>query len=254
MKRSEIAAQLYTLRDHLKTPEDIVATLRKVRALGFEAVQVSGLGPIDPKALKEILDGEGLVCCATHEGGEAILDRTAEVIDKLNLLGCRHTAYPWPHTNPKTAADYIALAHRLTEAGQKMAKAGQVLCYHNHAIEFERMDDGRLGLEIIYEESEPLALQGEPDTYWVAAGGQDPAVWCRMLTGRIPLLHLKEYGIVDNKPIMLEVGQGNLDWTGIVAAARDSGCEWYIIEQDVCRQDPFDSLKISLEYLLALDA
>jgi len=254
MKRSEIAAQLYTLRDFLKTPEEMAKTFRKVRALGFEAVQASGLGPVDPQELRKMLDGEGLACCATHEGGEAILDRTAEVIEKLNLLGCRHTAYPWPHTSPKTAADYVALARRLTVAGQAMAKAGQVLSYHNHAIEFERMDDGRLGLEILYAESDPKALQGEPDTYWVAAGGQDPAAWCRKLAGRLPLLHLKEYGIIDNKPVMLPVGQGNLDWPGIVAAARASGCEWYIIEQDVCRQDPFDSLKISLDYLLALQA
>ncbi len=254
MKRSEIAAQLYTLRDFLKTPDEMAKTFRKVRALGFEAVQASGLGPVDPQELRKMLDGEGLVCCATHEGGEAILDRTAEVIEKLNLLNCRHTAYPWPHTSPKTAADYVALARRLTVAGKAMAKAGQVLSYHNHAIEFERMDDGRLGLEILYAESDAKALQGEPDTYWVAAGGQDPAAWCRKLAGRLPLLHLKEYGIIDNKPVMLPVGQGNLDWPGIVAAARQSGCEWYIIEQDVCRQDPFDSLKASLDYLLALQA
>jgi len=48
---------------------------------------------------------------------------------------------------------------------------------------------------------------------------------------------------------MLEVGNGNLNWKEIVSAAKASGTEWFIIEQDVCIIDPFDSLKISLNYL-----
>ena len=38
MPDSVIAAQLYTLRDHTKTPKDIAQTLKKVKALGYDAV------------------------------------------------------------------------------------------------------------------------------------------------------------------------------------------------------------------------
>ena len=62
MRRKQIAAQLYTLREFLKTPEDIAISLKKVKKIGFDAVQVSGLGPIDAAELKKILDGEGLIC------------------------------------------------------------------------------------------------------------------------------------------------------------------------------------------------
>ena len=63
---SVIGAQLYTLRESLKTRADIKATLKEVAALGYEAVQVSGVGPIDPPELKTICDGEGLKIVATH--------------------------------------------------------------------------------------------------------------------------------------------------------------------------------------------
>ncbi|MEI8352769.1 MAG: sugar phosphate isomerase/epimerase, partial [bacterium] len=86
--------------------------------------------------------------------------------------------------------------------------------------------------------------------YWVQFGGGNPIEWCKKLENRLPLLHLKEYGIVENKPTMLELGSGNLDWKRIVKAAKKSGTEWFIIEQDICRIDPFDSLKMSLEYLI----
>jgi hypothetical protein len=34
-----------------------------------------------------------------------------------------------------------------------------------------------------------------------------------------------------------------------VAASDDAGCEWYIVEQDTCSGDPFDSLKMSFDFI-----
>ena len=52
-----------------------------------------------------------------------------------------------------------------------------------------------------------------------------------------------------NKPTMAEVGEGNLNWPSILAAAKEAGVQWYIIEQDVCERDAFESLGISLRNL-----
>ncbi|OGV56453.1 MAG: hypothetical protein A2X45_03295 [Lentisphaerae bacterium GWF2_50_93] len=249
MKKKLIAAQLYTVRDFLKTPEDIAKSFKKVKAIGFDAVQLSGLGPIGDVELKKMLDGEGLVCCATHESGKMIFEEPSKVVDKLNALGCKYTAYPWPHTSPKTEADFKMVAAALNKAGKVLRDAGQVLTYHNHAIEFEKFG-GKTGLDIIYDETDPKNLQGEIDTFWVQHGGGDPVEWCKKLANRLPLLHLKEFGIIENQIKMLEIGNGNLDWKRIVKAAKKSGTEWFIIEQDVCRIDPFESLKISLDYLV----
>ena len=50
---------------------------------------------------------------------------------------------------------------------------------------------------------------------------------------------------------MHEIGYGNLDFKAIVAAAEASGCEWFIVEQDSCPGDPFDSAKLSFDYIKA---
>ena len=52
--------------------------------------------------------------------------------------------------------------------------------------------------------------------------------------------------------VMAEVGEGNLNWPAILQACREIGVEWYAVEQDVCRRDPFESLKISYENLRTL--
>jgi len=67
------------------------------------------------------------------------------------------------------------------------------------------------------------------------------------MKGRLPVLHLKDMGIKDNKPIMMEVGEGNLNWEAIIKAAQDAGTKWYLVEQDICQRPPIESLKISLE-------
>ena len=66
MTESVLAAQLYTVREFMKTPADIAASMKKVKALGYDAVQTSGHGPIAPEEMKRIVDGEGLTICATH--------------------------------------------------------------------------------------------------------------------------------------------------------------------------------------------
>lgn len=252
MKISQVAAQLFTLRDHLKTPADIATSLKKVRAIGYEAVQVSGMGPIDEAELVKLLKGEGLTLCATHEPGNVIRAETDKVIERLQKLGCKYTAYPYPAgVDFSKPADVELLIKELDAAGEKMAKAGQVLTYHNHAHEFYKFQ-GKPLLEYIYAKSNPKFLQGEIDTYWVWAGGADPVAWCKKLANRLPLLHLKDYGAgADGKPFFAEIGYGALDWPAIIAAAEASGTEWFIVEQDICPGDPFDSLKKSFEYIKA---
>lgn len=247
MKKCQIAAQLYTVRDFLKTPAEIAVSLAKIKKAGFDAVQLSGLGPIDDLELLKMLDGEGLVCCATHEKGAEIVNETDKVIEHLNRLKCKYTAYPYPHIIPQSPTEAVAVAVSLEAAAVKMAKAGQILTYHNHDIEFTQLD-GKLMLDYFYDNAPHL--QGEIDTYWVQSGGANPTSWVNKLKGRLPLLHLKDFGIVNRKATMMPIGGGNLEWSSILPAAEKAGTEWFIIEQDVCLIDPFDSLKLSLDFMI----
>ncbi len=252
MNISQVAAQLYTVRDFCQTPKAVAEAMKKIRALGYRAVQVSGMGPIAEDELLRILDGEGLECCATHEPGDKILNEPEKVAERLAKLRCRYTAYPYPagirFDSAEAARD---LGRRLSRSGKVLAEAGRVLTYHNHHIEFLRFEDATV-LDLIYGAADPKYLQGEIDTHWVQAGGGCPAAWCRKLKARLPLLHLKDYGLnPELKGVITEIGRGNLDWPEIVRAAEDSGCRWFIVEQDNnwANNDPFEALKISYEFI-----
>lgn len=253
MRSSQIAVNLSMLRGSLRTPAEIATSLGKVRRLGYEAVQVSGLGPIPDRELRAILEGEGLVCCATHETPGAILNETEWVSERLLRLGCRYTVYPWPEgCDLGDLREIAVLAGRLNRAGLKLRRAGQVLAYHNHAVEMAKVE-GRTVLEWIYGTSGTKSVQGELDPYWIQHGGCDPILWCRKLRRRLPLVHLKDYAVIGGAPRFAPLGEGNLNIPAIVRAANASGCEWFIVGQEECYgADPFECLGRSLTYLKTL--
>lgn len=252
MKPQQLAAQLYTVRDFCRTAADFAATISRLKKIGYPAVQLSGVGPIPVPEIKAILEGEGMICCSTHEDSAQLLADPSPFIDKLHALGCRHTAYPYPAgINFGSAAAVEQLVRQLAAAGRTLSAAGLTLGYHNHAIEFVPFR-GRTVLDYIYDTTEAKHLVAEPDTFWIHYGGGDVVAWCERLAGRMPCVHLKDYGFtLENTHQFCEVGRGNLNWSRILAAAEKSGCEWFIVEQDTCPGDPFDSLKISYDYLRA---
>lgn len=63
-------------------------------------------------------------------------------------------------------------------------------------------------------------------------------------------MHLKDFAIThDNQISYAEIGQGNLNWLAIIQAADLSGCQWFVVEQDTCPGDSFDSLRQSFNFI-----
>jgi sugar phosphate isomerase/epimerase len=248
-----LAAQLYTVRAFTTTAEGLAASVTKIRDIGYTAVQISAIGPIPDVEVKAIIDDLGLTICNTHvQPSEALWNDLDAVITQHKLWDCRHVAIgSMPEAYRAGEDGFRRFAAEATAIGEKLYRAGLTFSYHNHSFEFARFGT-RTGLDILYEESDPCYLQAEIDTYWVQHGGGDPAAWCRRMVDRMPVVHLKDMVIVDGEPDMAEVGEGNLNWPAILEACREAHVEWYAVEQDRCRHDPFESLKISYENLRAM--
>ena len=250
---TQIACQMYTLREFTKTPADIAKTMKRLRAAGYEAVQLSALGPIDPKELASILRGEGLTCCATHTTVERLNNDTERFVEEHKLWNCRYTAiggfFP---KGDITAQHWIDFAKQYNAAAGKLAGSGISVGYHNHSHELVKYD-GKQALQHLIEYLDP-GVWFEIDTYWITHGGGDPIEWINKVAGRIPCVHLKDMSIRhDRTQYMAEVGVGNLNWRGIIDACKRAGVQWYIVEQDdTYGIDPIESLRISFEYLKVL--
>lgn len=251
---SQIAVQLYTLRDFTKTPADIAKTFARVKKIGYEAVQCSALGPIEPKELAKILQNEGLICCATHMGLDAMRDQPEQTIENHKLWGCSLTAIGgWGWKDVTEANQWISFAREYSAIAKKYEGSGLSIGYHNHSHELVKFH-GETALDLVFKNTSPDVWM-EVDTYWITHGGGDPIQYINKYAGRLPAIHLKDMGISigERKQEMREIGEGNLNFPGILDAARKAGTKWFIIEQDNCNGlDPFECVERSLKNLKAL--
>ncbi len=252
----KLAAQMYTLRDHTGSVEELDEALRRVAEIGYPAVQLSAVGAwdkglIDAAGLREMLDRHGLACCATHRPMARLKRNLAEEIEIHQALGCSYVAVG------SIAGDYglETQGYRrflvdIEPTIQALKEAGIRFGFHNHALEFMHQGEARKPrYDVLFEEPD---LMLEIDVYWVAVAGHDPAALLRRAAGRIPAVHLKDLEVVGwEPPTYAPVGEGNLDWDAILDACRVGETEWLIVEQDTCRRDPFDCLASSYRFLEA---
>jgi sugar phosphate isomerase/epimerase len=253
MTAPRIALQMYTLRDFTKTPADIVSTLKRVKKIGYNAVQLSALGKIDPKELADILKSEGLACCATHIGMDRMKNEAQAVIDEHKLWGCEYTAIGGFGWKENTLDKWNNFIREYSEIARNLSKQGLQIGYHNHSHELVKME-GKTLMDRLFEGLDK-GVWFEIDTYWIQHGGANPIEWIRKVSGRIPCAHYKDFGmLLENRTQIMEaVGEGNLNWAGIIEASKLAGVKWAIVEQDNCNgKDPFDCIAVSLRNLQKL--
>ena len=247
-----IGAQLYTLRDFCKTPDDIHKTLRKVADIGYTAVQMSGIGKIDYALFKEYCDECGLDVVLTHNSFDRITKDTEQLIKDHEILGCDYIGIGAPAPDQcDTAEHFTAFIDALAEAAEKIHAAGKTFCYHNHHLEFEEKENGYTAMEYMIKKF-PKHVHYVVDTYWVDyAGTTTSAEHLKRLAGQIDCVHYKDLIEVEKdgktEKTMAPVGTGLLDWPAINAACEAGGTKWIVVEQDICDGDPFECMKTSYE-------
>jgi len=248
MASSVIALQLYTVRDHMQTPEDAVASLKKVAEIGYGLVEGGPFAGLPPADFRKACDDVGLQVVSNHYGWEALRDETDACIADTKTTGAELVASGSPGEY-HSAEGYARFARETTEIGKRLADAGITYMYHNHAHEYARFG-GRTAMEIMAANSDPAYFQFQVDVHWVQRGGASPVAWINALCDRTPTIHCKDTGVTPkSEPLFEPVGAGNLDWPAIIAAAREAGVRYYIVEQDIHQLDSFESARISYENL-----
>ena len=247
----QIGAQMYTLREQCQTPELFDDAMRRVAAIGYQTVQISGIGDFGAAGIRAAADRHGLQIVITHTAPQTIRDDTEAVIEAHRVMGAGYIGIGMMPGEYHGGAEGVGrFISDFTPAAEKIAAAGMKLMYHNHSFEFERQG----GVSILERLVSGFPLLGFTlDTYWIAHGGGDPAFWLKKLSGRVDTVHIKDMKIVDREQRMGEVGEGNLNWGAVFAAAEEAGVKWAFVEQDDCYgEDPFTCLETSYRNLTAM--
>ncbi len=253
MAKGIVGAQMYTVREFCKTLPEIAESCKKVADIGYTAVQISGFGPADPKDIAKVMEDCELTVASTHTAWPRFLNDLDAVIEEHKLWKCEHPAIGGVPQEYRSVDGLKRFLDELAPVTEKLAAEGMDFSYHNHNQELVRYGE-KTWLEMLYEQGDPRYLKAEIDTYWIQAGGGDPAEWVRKCAGREPLLHLKDMCVTpEREQRFAEIGEGNLNWPAIMEAAEEGGVEWHLVEQDRCYdRGPFESLAISYRNLKAM--
>lgn len=251
---SEIALTLFNVCKYCQTESDLDRSLDKLCEIGYQKIQFSGI-PLDAGTVAKQLEKHHLKCCATHEGiGMIGNENVEELVEKLQTLNCNFTALGYPPEEFHSHDGMKKLADIFNRQAEKLASHNIRIGYHNHDFEFEHFDGGKPILETLYSNTSKRVC-AELDVHWIARGGGNPEMWIRNLKGRIPVIHLKDFVVLDKQPVFCEVGRGNLDWKGILKACKDAGVESFVVEQDLPfpGRDVFESAKLSFDFLSTVE-
>ncbi|MDR2095202.1 MAG: sugar phosphate isomerase/epimerase [Treponema sp.] len=248
----KIGAQLYSAREYCKTPEDIEATLRRTKAIGFDVIQISGFGPCDIDLLSAWVKELGLDVCVTHVPWPRLSDPSElkKVIAEHKKLGCGQIGLGSRPGDvyPNSYEGWTRFIRKANEICRQVADEGLSFGYHNHDFEFQKWG-GVPAIDRVIEECPDLNFI--LDTFWVQAGGGNPLKYIKKLDGRIKVIHFKDYRIVDRIRQYAEIGEGNLDWDEIIPLCKAQNIPYAVIEQDAdFLADPFESLVLSRKFLL----
>ena len=239
-------AQLYTVRESCQTLDGLAESLRKVADMGYRYVQVSGTCPFPAEWLKENLEKNGLKCVLTHTPVPRLTGELEQVIREHSVFGCEYIGLGWWAFDPEKNMSYDQWMATFPPIARKIAAAGKLFMYHNHDQEFKKYN-GKLIIQQLAEALPASEMGFTIDTFWVQAGGGDPAQWLEKLAGRIPCIHLKDYAYGRK---MAVVGEGNINFGRVFEKAEAGGTKYMLVEQDDCNgEDPIECLRRSFLYL-----
>lgn len=243
----EIGAQFFTLRDFCKDTESFSETLKRVAEIGYKTVQISGTCEFEPKWLKEELEKNGLKCVLTHTPADKLQNDPTRVAADHDAFDCKYVGLGWfGFSEENDGQHYDDFIRIYKPVANTLKQNGKYFMHHNHDQEFQKYKE-KLILHRLAEDFSPDEMGFTLDTFWVQAGGGDPAWWIERLSGRVPCIHLKDYAFGKK---MAVIGEGNINFDRVFEKAESAGTKYMLVEQDDCNgEDPFDCLKRSYDFL-----
>ena len=270
--KKPLGFQLYTIRKVL--PSHAREALQRVAQIGYREVEsIRSFNPVVLPLCKEF--GIQAVSChydtplvtgnfdawkSDFPQGRPAGFTWEKAVEDAAAAGVKYMVVAYLQPAERGSLDtFRRYADQFNKAGEATRKAGMQFCYHHHAFEFGPKEGSR-PIDVFLERFDPKLVRFEMDVFWVSIAGEDPVDLLGKWKGRVALIHLKDKapGLKTHFAESLspnafrEVGLGVLDFSKILAAAREAEVQHYFVEQDEMAEDPVESLGYSFHTLEGL--
>jgi inosose dehydratase len=235
---------------------DALAAISDISGVGYQGTEMfdGNLAAFAdrPDVLQDALKTAGLELVAVYTGANFIYDDILE--DELHKIsqaaklasefgasrlvvggGAQRASGEQPD-------DMAKLGRALDQVVEIAASFGLECSYHPH---LGTIVEGPEALERLMGLSQ---IKFCPDTAHLTAGGGNPVELIEKYADRLAHVHLKDFKYATGE--FLPLGQGDIDFPGVIAAVRSSGYDsWLMVELDSYDGDPSVAAAISKSYL-----
>jgi sugar phosphate isomerase/epimerase len=230
--------QVWTLREALV--KDFPGTLKMMADLGYKTVEMcsppgyesSGFAPLmNLKAgeMKKIINDAGLTFESTHYGMDELRKHLSERIDFALESGQKQmivSSFGLPEK--ASLNDWKKAATELNEIGVKTKAAGIQTGYHNHHMEFEKIE-GSLIYDALLEIFDPQSVKMQFQVAVISIGYK-AADYFNKYPGRFISAHLADWS--PDKKANVALGKGIVNWKELLGAAGRAGVKNVFVEMD----------------------
>ncbi len=246
-KKIPIGLQLYSIRHQAQ--QDLPGVLKAVAEMGYDGVEFAGYYGRSAEEMKQLLDDQGLICCGTHIGLNALtgdaLKATVEYNQTLENPYLIVAGMGRGYTESRETV--LEMADRYNQIAEQLEPLNMQTGYHAHGYDFRQIE-GETAWDLFFEHTRPDVIM-QLDIGNCIGGGGDPYATLRRFPGRSVTVHLKEHG----GPPEAVVGEGDVDWKQVMEICETvGGTKWYIVEHERSAGDPMDNVRRCLENLQAL--
>lgn len=256
--KKDISIQLYSVRDKLNSGADLNNVLKELAQMGYTGVEAANYNDGKfygkaPEEFKRAVEAAGMKVLSSHTTKGLSKEELAsgnfsesmkwwdQCIAAHKAAGMTYIVTPWMDV-PKTVKDLKTYCNYYNEIGKKCRQNGLKYGYHNHAHEFQKVEDKVVMLDYMLENTNPEDVFFEMDVYWVVRGQNSPVDYFNKYPGRFTVLHLKDHR---------EIGQsGMVGFDAIFKNADKAGVKHIIAEIEKYSCPVEESVKQSLDYLL----
>lgn len=244
-----IGFQTYTVRDAIA--KDLPGALKAMAGIGYKSCELcspfsygefKGAAKYKGAELRRIIEDAGLECVSCHfappDFSEKNLEERIAWSKDLGLTQMVLSAFGIGR-NP-ALADWKRAAENLNKAGETVSKAGLQAGFHNHDMEFEKVD-GVLIYDELMKAFDPKLVKMQFQVA-VIAKGYKAEDYMKKYPGRITSLHLADWNATEKK--MVPIGKGVVDWKALFQTAKKTGVKNYYVEVE-----DKDSTQLSYPFL-----
>lgn len=256
--KKEVAIQLYSVRDLVKDGSNLDRILKDLADMGYTSVEAANYNDgkfygKTPQEFKQMVEKNGMTVLSSHTT-HGLSDEELASGDFTEALkwwdqciaahkeaGMEYIVTPYLSV-PKTLKDLQTYCDYYNEVGKRCQAAGLKYSYHNHAHEFQKVEDKELMLDYMLQHTNPEYVFFQMDVYWVVRGQNSPVDYFNKYPGRFTMLHIKDHR---------EIGQsGMVGYDAIFKNTDTAGVRHIVAEIEKYSCPVEESVKQSLDYLL----